>query len=420
MPYIQDIKYFNAFLLTNNVTAKETWHIEESRIKGDFNGVNLDYGARAYVVDETYSRERRSSSMIFSGILNSRTGVNKTNQFSIAEDIVKDANITDGPIQKLYSEETNLLIIQTDKTGTALINKDAIFSAKGGGTVTSSEKTIGEISTYLGQYGTQNPESFAAYGGKKYFIDKSRAVVVRLSQDGITEISNMGMRNYFRDRLPTIDYGYGMYDIHNHNYVVSLQYGTVYYTVAHDDFSDGWVSTFSYKPQFGCYLNTKFYTFYNCELWEHYSTYNYNNFYEAGTYESYVEVIVNDNPSVSKMIKAVNYEGTESWGMQSMASETDTSLPLVSFDYTNSGLGVSNGLWYDAVDGVYYRVGFDKKENKFFGWLKNTSTIKEEEVSNGEIISGIKGLYATIKLATNANSQQNLFSVSALYDMSSM
>jgi hypothetical protein len=430
MAYIQDIKYFNAFLLTNNKTGEDTWHIEESKIKGDFNGTNIDYGAKAYVVDETYSKERRASSMIFSGVLNSKTGVNKTNQFSVAEDIVKDANIPDGPIQKLYSEETNLLIIQNDKVGTALINKDAIFSAKGGGTVTSSEKVIGEINTYLGQYGTQNPESFAAYGGTKYFIDKSRAAVLRLSQDGITEISNYGMRNYFRDRIPTIDYGYGMYDIHNHNYVVSLQYEdavsstggrvTVYYTLAYDEAASGWVSRFTYKPQFGCYLNTKFYTFYDCNLWEHYSTYNYNDFHGSGVTESAIDVLVNENPSMIKMFKGVNYEGSESWNMQSMVTDTDTSMPLVSYDYTSTVDGVNNGLWYDSVDGVYYRVGFDKKENKFFGWIKNTTIIKEEEVSNGELISGIKGAYATIRLNTTANSQQNIYAVSTLYDKSSM
>ena len=430
MPYVQDIKYFNSFLLTNNKAGEETWHIEESRIKGDFNGTNVDYGAKAYVVDETYSRERRASSMIFSGVLNSKTGVNKTNQFSVADDIVKDANIPDGPIQKLYAEETNLLIIQTDKVGTALINTDAIFSAKGGGTVTSSEKVIGEINPYLGQYGTQNPESFAAYGGTKYFVDKSRAAVLRLSQDGITEISNYGMRNYFRDRLPTIKYGYGMYDIHNHNYVISLQYieggdpvsgkQIIYYTAAYDESVNGWVSLFSYKPKFGCYLNTKFYTFSDSELWEHYSTYDYNDFYGGGTVASSIDIIVNENPSVIKAFKGVNYEGTESWTMQSMITDTDTSMQLVSYDYTNSGTGVTNGLWYDAIDGVYYRVGFDKKENKFFGWLKNTTAIKEEEISNGEVISGIKGAYATIKLVTTANSQQNLYAVSALYDKSSM
>ena len=32
-----------------------------------------------------------------------------------------------------------------------------------------------------------------------YFTDKSRGVVLRLSQNGLTPISDLGMRDYFKD-----------------------------------------------------------------------------------------------------------------------------------------------------------------------------------------------------------------------------
>jgi len=74
--------------------------------------------------------------MIYSGIFNSRTDINQTNVFSVADDITKSVDPANGSIQKLYAEDTNLIIFQESKVSRALIDKDAIYSAEGGGTVT--------------------------------------------------------------------------------------------------------------------------------------------------------------------------------------------------------------------------------------------------------------------------------------------
>jgi len=64
---------------------------------------------------------------------------------------------------------------------------------------------LGQITPYLGEYGiSKNPESFAVFGFRKYFADKYRNTVLRLSRDGITEISQYGMSDYFRDNLKEI------------------------------------------------------------------------------------------------------------------------------------------------------------------------------------------------------------------------
>ena len=91
---------------------------------------------------------------------------------------------------------------------------------------------IGDIIPYAGEYGiSNNPESFAVYGYRKYFTDKNRNSVLRLSRDGITEISQYGMIDYFRDQFGALDtptFGakgkaIGAYDIYNKQYVLSLQ-----------------------------------------------------------------------------------------------------------------------------------------------------------------------------------------------------
>jgi hypothetical protein len=200
------------------------WYIEEARIRGGYNNTSVDFGVKAYIVEDTFTQQHRISSLIYSGIFNSRTGVNNTNQFSVGEDITKSADPANGSIQKLYAEDTNLIIFQEDKVSRALIDKDAIYSAEGGGSVTSSNLVIGQIIAYAGEYGiSTNPESFAVYGYRKYFTDKKRGCVLRLSADGITEISSYGMHDFFRDELANAARVVGGWDSHSKNYVVSIQ-----------------------------------------------------------------------------------------------------------------------------------------------------------------------------------------------------
>ena len=212
-----EIKYFNTFILkkTNSddepiwngsfgipqdlggypvvspLTGGSNWAIEESRIRGGYNNTTVDFGVKAYIVDESNSGNYRKSSLIYSGIFNSRTGINQTNVFSIGEDITKTADPSNASIQRLYAEDTNLVIFQENKVSRALIDKDAIYSAEGGGTVTSSNLVIGVIQPFAGEYGiSKNPESFAVYGYRKYFSDANNNAILRLSRSGIDEISS--------------------------------------------------------------------------------------------------------------------------------------------------------------------------------------------------------------------------------------
>ena len=132
-------------LATPSTADGTSWAIEESRIRGGYNNTNIDYGVKAYLVEDNPKASFRINALIYSGIYNSRTGINNTNVFSVGEDITKSVDPANGSIQKLYAEDTNLVIFQEGKVSRALIDKDAIYSAEGGGTVTSSNLVIGAI-----------------------------------------------------------------------------------------------------------------------------------------------------------------------------------------------------------------------------------------------------------------------------------
>tara|TARA_R100000951_G_scaffold1452_2_gene3211 strand:- start:118 stop:1830 length:1713 start_codon:yes stop_codon:yes gene_type:complete len=564
MPAVIEVKYFNSFFLnkTNvsdepiwngsrgipadiggypsvaNTLDTDNWIVEESRIRGGYNNTSTDYGARAYLVEENKNASFRFNSMIYSGIFNSRTGINNSNIFSVAEDITKSVNPVKGSIQKLYAENSNLIIFQEEKVSRALIDKDAIYSAEGGGTAVSSFTTvIGQIVPYLGEYGiSKNPESFAVYGYDKYFSDKNNNAILRLTNNGIVEISAYGMKDFFRDELNSIDTAsssgivLGGYNVYSSEYTVSLQKNPVTQanqpssTTSFDANVNGWPTFFTYKPEQMFSIQNKFYTVNSGGLYQHYaattasgSAVNRNTFY--GVQEpSSITFIVNDSPASSKTFQAIGYEGSSGWQVNRFTSDftgeivdpngaswiktfdittppppltgpavksyyegeyvivnttaltteasTGTTVTIGSLTGTPpigatvSGNGVTNGTvvvsyvpgtgiltvdqnlnvaefetlgfslvvdrsGYNAAFGTTnpafpkYYAGFTIKENKYVANLINTSSANEKEIIFGQSISGIKGFYSSVTLATDATTspggEKQLFNVTTVY-----
>ena len=410
-------------------TTGNNWVIEESRIRGGYNNTSVDYGVRAYLVEDEPNGFRRPNSLIYSGIFNSRTGINDTNVFSVAEEITKSADPANGSIQKLYAEDSNLIILQESKVSRALIDKDAIYTAEGGGSITNVNTTIGTIQPYAGNFGiSRDPGSFAAYGYRKYFTDRDRNAVIRLSMDGITEISLYGMSDYFRDRFSDIDTSglngvvIGGWDVYNKQYVLSTMTNPrsndqSYETLSFDEDVKGFPSFYTYKPDHMFSVRGSFYSLKDGKVWKHYSSdVNRGSFYGDGIYEttrSYIEFVFNPSVSLSKVFKTINYEGSNGWKVESFITDVgDKSNVVYSYD---------EGSYQEG--GVTYRVGFNNKENKYHANLINNTEANSKEVVWGKDMTGVKGYFSTVTLATdettNPGDLKELFAVSSNYVESS-
>ena len=189
----------------NEEQRRQDWFIEESRIVGGYNNTSVTYGVKAYANEENIVQEHRFNTLIYSGLFNSRTGVNRTNVFSIGESITRSSDPGFGPIQRTYADDNDLILLQEDKCSRALIDKDALYTAEGNASVTSTNLVIGQIVPFAGDFGiATNPESFARFGFRRYFSDSHRGSILRLSRDGLTEISKSGMGDFFRDELKKV------------------------------------------------------------------------------------------------------------------------------------------------------------------------------------------------------------------------
>ena len=323
-----DIQFYNCYLLTFSSGT----HIEINRLRAGFNERAFDVGVRAYVVKENFAEERRFNTLIHSsGLFNSRTNINYINQFNEAEGgITISLDPQDGSIQKLFADDTQIVVFQEDKISRSPVNKDFIYSAEGGAIpVTSNTQFLGTIAPYAGEFGiSKDSKSFAYYGYAKYFTDKSRGSVMRLSQNGLVEISSLGMSDFFRDALAKSEKIIGSYDEYNNLYNLTLvgsgysgfkdtNVATAtdnYFTISFDEGAQGWTSFKSFKQEGGVSLNNIYYTFNSGKLWKHNSeAVNRNTFYNQSAAESYIEPILNDNPSTVKTFNNISYEGTEGW-----------------------------------------------------------------------------------------------------------
>lgn len=440
MGAVIEVKYFNTYILnkTNNGSEMPIWNgsrgipssiggyevgpsgtddndwvIEESRIRGGYNNTSVDFGVKAYLVEDDPKASFLSSSMIYSGIFNSRTGINNTNVFSIGEDITKSADPANGSIQKLYASDTNLNVFQELKVSRALIDKDAIYSAEGGGAVTASNLVIGVLQPYTGEYGiSKNPESFAQYGYNMYFADKNKNVILELNRSGLNEISSFGMKNFFRTNLQSIDssfsegYVTGGFDIHNKQYVVSLRKNPVnnydaenYHTLSYDSAYNGWVSLFDYQPEQMFSLRDNFYSINGGKVWEHYrsnsnsnSTVPRSSFYGINN-DSSVSFIVNDNPTISKSFMTVGYEGSSGWEISNLGMSSDP---------TGDDFSVSLQEWRQVFDQSaqipsYYEGEYTVVQSKA---IATTASATTTVVLTG--LSGTQGISGGVIIPTGA------------------
>jgi hypothetical protein len=399
MAYVVDIQFFNTFIL--RAADQNTVHVEESRIKGGFNEASAGLGPKAYITNENYEENKRANALIYSGIYNSKTDVNKINVFSAGDKITRSVDPVNGGIEKLHAEDTNLLIFQEDKVSRALIDKDALFTAEGGQLTASGAAVIGQIIPFAGKYGiSKNPESFALKGNRKYFTDKSRGAVLRLSRDGITEISKAGMKDWFKDNLSTASKIVGMYDDNLDQYVLNIKNNTEYNTLAFEEDVKGWTSFYSYNPDFGFSINKNFYTIKDNYIWDHGTLNPSRNYFYDGFEESSITFVVNAEPSVVKSFNTINYEGSPDWVMES--SETD--LAMKSWPIRKSSTSIGSGV---------LGTSFIKKENKYYSHIRNNTTLTAKNQIIGVDVSGIKGFFTTVKMKHDSTTNEvELFTVS--------
>jgi len=416
----QKLLYHNCYTFGNGV--------ESNRVRDLFNAVTIDKGVRvSTTLAEQYKEERRETGLIFSGIYNSKSGVNRLNQFIMAEDITKDLNPEYGSIQKLHQRDTDLITLCEDKVLKILSHKDALYNADDTKNITATQNVLGNSIPFVGEYGiSKNPESFASEAFRAYFTDKERGAVLRLSRDGLTPISDVGMKDWFADNLTSFDFNLGIndkiigsYDRRRSLYNITHRKETNDHwlkgtTLSFSEGAGGWVSFKSFDAEIAISLNNEYYTGLLGKLWKHHDNTVDRNSFHDWTYDnsneftavnrgiinsrSYITLLFNDLPNVIKSFNTLNYEGSQSKVHQNLSDDPDgiwvekhrNNWPEVGW-YVNSittdqQVGTIPGkigqYAWDPEQGEY-EGEFINKEGKWFNYIIGKETIWTNGKSTG-------------------------------------
>tara|TARA_R110001583_G_scaffold23353_6_gene86410 strand:- start:52 stop:5130 length:5079 start_codon:yes stop_codon:yes gene_type:complete len=134
-----------------------------------------------------------------------------------------------GSIRGLESYADSMYVIQERRAGVVPVSRSIIQTGSGEDIITATEKVLGPINYYMGDYGCNtNAESIASYRGDVFFVDNRAGKVLRIQpQTGLTVISEQLVDSFFTSRmfstLPTaINRRYiGGVDRENYEYIIS-------------------------------------------------------------------------------------------------------------------------------------------------------------------------------------------------------
>jgi hypothetical protein len=227
LPAIIDTAFFNCFAFGNGV--------ESYKIRDSMSGRALALGNRVTTVAaQDFKRADRYADMTYSGVFNNEFNLNKLNEFNLGLANYKPLEESFGPIEKMFAQDTNILVLQEDKISYVLASKNLISDSVGGGVVASIPEILGTQIARAEEFGiSNNPESFAQWGPSKYFTDAKRGAVIQLTGSGPSEslvvISEAGMRSWFRDMFISnfTSQKLGGYDPYMNEYVLGNNLTTI-------------------------------------------------------------------------------------------------------------------------------------------------------------------------------------------------
>lgn len=309
-PAICEMDSFNCYVQGNGA---ESYQVKDSVLE---NFLNIDLRPSTTTL-EKYKEVRRYADLTYSAPYNSNTNINGLNEFNLSQANFKDdVEKKYGSIQKLYSRETDLLLFQEGKVSRVLYGKDILSNLDGTTNLSAVETVLAQQIPYSGEYGiSRNPESFAFFGNRIYFTDVKRGTPLRLSIDGITEMAQFGMTDFFKDvfrKFPISKYQ-GGYDPYFDEYILTLGTSDNNYSIGFSEKVKGWTSKYSFVPDKIMGLNNNLYSFKNGQLFIHNSDeVPRNNFYNT-QFSSLVEVVFNDFPQATKIFKTLYLDGDNPW-----------------------------------------------------------------------------------------------------------
>jgi hypothetical protein len=328
----------NLFVALDNESLTNAQGFAVSEGKKSF---SLDYSkryikrGRLNIENSEYGQKDYASVLIASNSFVENTKINGLNRFDFEDEFPLPNERT--PITHLEVVNNVLLALHERNTTSVYIGEKFLKQSSGQDTITTTDSFFGDERLLIGDYGTINPESVKTHLGQCFWWDANRGAVIRYAGNGLTEISNVGLKDYFRSKGETYTSGYkvfGAIDTFLNLYVLTFpaQDGLSAETWAFDINKSVWLGRFSYEFEMALQLGNNFATFKSDNIWKHHSGSVYNNFY--GTqYDSRVTFVSNPDVAVDKSFDSISLDSDSAWDVLAITNELGQNTDLIESEF---------------------------------------------------------------------------------------
>jgi hypothetical protein len=249
-----------------------------------------------------------------------------------------------------------LLALGEKEAWSIYVNRTTLEDLSGRTQVALSDKVLGSYNTLLGGHGTMNPESVSKFRGNVYYWNALDGSWIRYGRDGLTEISEYKMRNWFKELGDLVISEYATdekpkviseFDVFNNELVTFINHSNLpetfrgYDTYKGSIFSEdgrGWKFVHSYEPEMFAKICNVLLSFKEGSIYKHEAGEDHSTFY--GTkYDVEIEPVFSKNGFDVKNWQALATVSTHKWSAERILSEfrgskskQQTSIPLSGFD----------------------------------------------------------------------------------------
>lgn len=245
-----------------------------------------------------------------------------------------------GSLYSIQDYNDRLLGLQQNRVSFTTVNKNLLSYADGSGSVSVSENPFGSTLYAEVDAGLSDPfiGSVLNNGGSVYFADYDREKIVKVSGNGLSFISDLGLRSEFEDEFRAyknasekINIVSG-YDPRDGVVFFTFEYSPSSKTYGYTESTGFWTSRFSFIPSRYAYIDNTMFTFkfdqtlaytQDIIIWKHTDSADRCKYYDE-QYDSSVTVVSNQTPSNVKVFDAMSLEtDSDSWSSPSGGVTTE-------------------------------------------------------------------------------------------------
>lgn len=407
------------FPINATLTTVNTVYFADQSVS-DFYSSQVNGNGRPFTEHSDAEKEIYYPTLVrFGGEFQQNTNINDTNRFYFDSQDTYDRSV--GDIRKFHVEGRTLYVWHKFDVGVVPIYTQVVRDTTGNPLEANSDILLNKIQyPYKGKFGIGDcAASFAYYKQAKYWVDPTKGVVCRLSQDGITPLSTVyGMNAFFSSKLknfrkdlnngvvptgqtyfgdPTV---IGVFDYYTNKYILALEqiiryetptsdpyftqglYTVVYWESDYDQLK-GFETFLSLYPESMACLDNQLYSFSLGQIAIHNNTEDYNRFFGIRG-DIAIEAVFNDNALQKKTPVSIAEMGSVVWPCTSIRTNTaqNSKIPEASFKTLegmyhapffraqNTTGGLANG---QVLKGNYFIVKFERKQETGFCTLNMAS-----------------------------------------------